>query len=806
MEIGRLEEELAAIEAALGDGADTAVAAALARARSEGSGEALNQLGTALVKVDQRELAERAYRAATAADPGLYKPLSNLGNLLVERGEPKAALEYLGRAAKLAPDQARVWLNLGNAIIAAQADADEAVEAYERSVALSPSWKALHNLGAIFVNTGRAERAAEAFRRALEVDPNATGSRISLGECLVLLDRREEAEEELRRAASLLPNDPVVMANLVATLEKHYLDRVAIEVVEHALEASPWDETLLLLYVFVLERNGLLERAEARFVAGCREAVNPAPFLHLARLRARQRRFPEEVELLAQAEERFPDHPAVLAQKARKLRHEMKLDEAIDVLEELVARPDCSADMLEALAATFLDVGDAATGFDVLKRAEAAAPHKKLFNRTMMVFVANAVDGLKPEEISAIHRSFPSAREAALPKVPRKEGTRDRSRRLRIGYVSPDFRAHSVSLFFEPVLELHDRSQVEVVCYSITTQQLDETSERIRAMDLQFVDMRDSSDFSLAQRVAADAIDVLVDLTGWTSEQRMTAFQMEPAPVRVSYLGYPNTTGLSEVQYRISDPWADPPGAEAYYAETLFRLPRCAWAFAPREETPPVEPRPNGAPLTFGSFNNLQKTTARTIDLWAEVMRRVPGSRLLLKSKQLHHQRARARVLGELKKRGIDEARVELRMRTSSRYEHLAMYADVDIALDTFPYNGTTTTCEALNMGVPVVSLAGDTPASRVGRSLLRAAGLAELSAFDDAGYISAAVTLAEDRDRLRELRRGLRAQLAASELGDVAALTRALEAAYRSMWHAWLDGGGTEKPQIQVAEPSPSR
>ncbi|MBL9021273.1 MAG: tetratricopeptide repeat protein [Myxococcales bacterium] len=782
-------DELAdAARSILREQANEALQTALTTWLQTGAGEAANDLGTAFVKLGRKDLAERAYERALSLAPGLYKPHNNLGNLLLERGEAARAVEHLERAAEIAPERAPVWLNLGNAIVAAGLDPTRAVEAYERSVAISPTWKALHNLGAIHAKMGEPAAAVTAFERALEIDGAALGTSISLAEVLTASGRRTEAEARYRAVAKLLPREPVIVANFLASLEVSFHDEVGMEVAEQALDAWPHDETILLMYVFLLERNGVLERGEKRFAAMAEQCTVPAPLLHLARLRARQFHYDQEAALISEAERRFPGHPAVLAQKARLLRHELKLDEAIATLEQLAAAPDCSTDALETLGATFLDVGDARAAFDVLRRAEAAVTNKKLFSRSMLAFVSNAVDGLTPEEVAEIHRGFPTARQAALPQMELAPRSLDPERRLRVGYVSPDFRAHAVGMFMEPVLVAHDRSQVEIFCYSTTTLRLDETSARIQSLDLTWRDVKNISDFALAEKIVADGIDILVDLAGWTSEQRMNVFQMRAAPIRVTYLGYPNTTGLAEMQYRLTDEWADPPGTERHFVEELVRLPRCAWAFDLVEAPPPVLPRPRDLPIVFGSFNNLQKTTATTLDLWAEILGRVPGSRLLLKSKQLTYRRAHERILGELSKRGVDPARVELRARTTSRYEHLEMYGDLDIGLDPFPYNGTTTTCEALTMGVPVVSLRGTTPASRVGYSLLRAIGMPELATDDPAVYVETAVGLATDRARLRNLRKTLRSRLTTSELGDTAALTRAMEAAYRSIWRAFVE------------------
>ncbi len=780
--------------AALEKTPDASLEAALVRWREAPTGEAANDLGTALVKLGHKELAERAYRIALEENPQAYKPYNNLGNLLLERGNVDESVGYLRRAASLAPDQARVWLNLGNALAAQAEDAEAAVAAYERSISLVPTWKAHHNLGALKARLGLAEEAISSFERALSLDPKAIGTTISLAEMLVASGRRREADAMFRDVAKRLPRLPHVAASFLATLEVCYLDDVAADVAEEFLDEWPDDETLLLLYVFILERNGALARAEKRFLARADVSSGPGPLLHLARLRARQFRRADEAEFIRWAERRFPDHPAVLAQKARMLRYDQKLDEAIEVVERLVREPGCSSDAFEVLAGTMLDIGDARSAYEAMKEAERRALSAKHFSRSMLAYVSNAVSGLSAEEVAAEHRGFPSSKAAALGRLSLRLRSLDPDRRLRIGYVSPDFRAHSVGMFIEPILREHDRDRFDIHCYSTTTLAHDFVTERIRAMDLAFTDVKVDSDYALAERVVSDEIDILVDLAGWTSEQRMFAFQMCPAPIRISYLGYPNTTGVEEMQYRITDGWADPPGAERLYSEELIRLGRCAWAFAPVDPPEEVALRPASSPIVFGSFNNLLKVSEETIGLWARVLHAVEGSRLLLKSRQLMHRRARDRILNEFAAHGILPERIELRERTAARRSHLAAYGDVDIALDPFPYNGTTTTCEALLMGVPVVTLHGQTPASRVGHSLMRAIGLSELSCQTEDAYVAKAAELAHDPARVRALRLTLRDRLRASELGDVKDLTRALEGAFRATWARYVASDGAER------------
>uniref|UniRef100_C6E7I2 protein O-GlcNAc transferase n=1 Tax=Geobacter sp. (strain M21) TaxID=443144 RepID=C6E7I2_GEOSM len=360
------------------------------------------------------------------------------------------------------------------------------------------------------------------------------------------------------------------------------------------------------------------------------------------------------------------------------------------------------------------------------------------------------------------------------PSVPRRGG------RIRIGYLSPDFRSHAVASFIEPVLKAHDRERFEIFCYA-NLPRPDRVTERVKALSEHWRDLYNIPDQIAALMIAADALDVLIDLAGHTSGNRLPLFARRPAPLQITWIGYPDTTGLKQMDYRITDRHADPPGkSERYHTETLLRLPRSFSCFLPPQEAPEVAPVPclaTGA-VTFGSFNNLAKVTPETIALWCRVLDAVPGSRLLLKGRPFADSGVRERIASLFARGGIAGERVELHPGEPENSAHLAQYGRVDIALDTFPYNGTTTTCEALWMGVPVVTLAGTRHAARTGASILTNCGLDELVAEDEGEYLEIARRLAADRGRLSEFRKGARERLAASPLLDAAGVTRELEAA----------------------------
>jgi len=366
---------------------------------------------------------------------------------------------------------------------------------------------------------------------------------------------------------------------------------------------------------------------------------------------------------------------------------------------------------------------------------------------------------------------------------------RDPHRRLRVGYVSPDFRWHAVAHFAQPVLTAHDRTAVEIFCYANHTQG-DLNSRRFEALADHWIKVNELSDEALAERIRADGIDVLVDLAGHSAHHRLMVFARQPAPVQATWLGYCHSTGLTAIDYRIVDEVVEPSGwAEGLSAETVVRLPHGFHCFAPPAENPPVRPSPAslGAPVTFGSFNNAQKHTPEVIALWSEVLKAVPGSRLLLKSSAYNGTATRLWFLRRFAENGIEAGRVRLTSSTSSAAEHWSTFGLIDVALDPFPYNGTTTTCDAFWMGVPLVTLEGRSHRARVGMSLLQQIGRPEWIAANPEEYVTLARNLAEEAWTGRFDRAALREAMRASSLCDARGLAGRLESAYRTMWRTWL-------------------
>ncbi|MDD5249700.1 MAG: tetratricopeptide repeat protein [Rhodocyclaceae bacterium] len=371
---------------------------------------------------------------------------------------------------------------------------------------------------------------------------------------------------------------------------------------------------------------------------------------------------------------------------------------------------------------------------------------------------------------------------------PRHDNDRAPGRRLKIGFVSGDFRAHPVGYFMENVLAHLDPRALDVSLYP-TSPEADELTRRLRDGGVCWRPLHGLSDDDAARRIGADGIDILVDLSGHTADNRLLVFARKPAPIQVSWL-YFSTTGLQSMDYLLCDRHVMPPTAEAFLTEAPWRLPDSYLCFTPPREDVAIGELParqNGH-VTFGCFNNLTKANEAVVRCWAQILRTVADSRLFLKSRQLNDAATRSAVVGRFGAQGIDAGRLILEG-SSPRVDYLASYNRVDIALDPFPFPGGTTTVEALWMGVPVLSRAGDRFISRAGESILRTAGLPDWIARDDADYVAKAASFAAAAENLAQLRSTLRPRFLASPLCDAPRFARNLEAAFRGMWKAYVEG-----------------
>jgi predicted O-linked N-acetylglucosamine transferase (SPINDLY family) len=540
-------------------------------------------------------------------------------------------------------------------------------------------------------------------------------------------------------------------------------------------------------------RAGRLVEAEAGYRKLLAANPNHAEALNLLGLVGLQvGRHADAIQLLERAVRARPEHTGARDNLARAhfqiglLAHKAgRFTEAADHNRRVLELVPTNAEAHYNLASALGPIGDPAEVAAQFAEAARLKPDLSIAQHKLVHayhFVPGADAKVSLERHRAWARRFadPLTGAATQPHA----NSRDPRRRLRVGYVSPDFRRHSVAYFFEPLLASRDKSQVEVFCYADEIKR-DETTDRLRAHADFWRPITGKSDEDVAALVRADAIDVLIDLNGHLDNNRLLTFARRPAPVQVTYLGYPDTTGMAAMDYRLSDFVADPPGlADELHTERLVRLPNCAWCYRPDDRAPTPARSAGDGRTTFGCFNSAKKINAPLIALWAKLLRAAPESRLIIKDGQGTPSPAAPRILGEFQRHGLAD-RVELLDFTLDPTAHLATYNRIDVALDTFPYHGTTTTCEALWMGVPVVTLLGDRHLSRVGASLLRAVGLPDLIAQTAEEYVSIAARIAGERRDCAALRE----QMRTSPLMDATRFARDVEAAYREMWTRWCAG-----------------
>ena len=592
-----------------------------------------------------------------------------------------------------------------------------------------------------------------------------------------------KAEVLYRQAVAKAPGHARAHLNLGIALAAGNDQDGAVAAYERVLEIDPAHAFGNYNYARLMLMRGDLDRAEKLVAASLRAKPDfpQALLIQSAVFDSQDRREPA-IGALRAALRLQPDDPGNWFNLGSLLRRQSRPDEAEDALRRSLAGDPRNGDTLSALAIVLRDQGFANEALEALERASELRPlswHGRSFELLLTLYS----DRLSAREIFDRHARFGADLERAHPVRFEHAGRPvEPGRRLRIGYLSADLRVHPVTFFLLPALEHHDRQQVEVFCYSFVRGGEDSMTRRLREVSEHWRDVAALSDTALADAIHADGIDVLVDLCGHTGEPRLPVFAQRPAPVQVSWLGYINTTGLTRIDHRLTDRRADPPEiAQPQHTERLNLLPNSQWAYRPmvREAITPGAPFERSGHLTFGSFNAALKITPAMCRRWAELLGRVPESRLLVANS--NSRRKREAILREIEAGGVATDRVEFTERVSLD-KYLALYNEVDIALDSFPYGGGTTTLDALWMGAPVAATFGPTSVSRSAASVLAALGLDDWIAPSIDGFVDMVVARAADRDALRALRRDLRPRLEASPLTDVPRFARDLEAAFRAM------------------------
>ncbi len=635
----------------------------------------------------------------------------------------------------------------------------QAQQCYQRVVEIDPAHaKALYVLGGIALNDGNTAAAIDLVRRAIDSDPHNGDFHFSLGTVLVSIGRSADAIPCFQAAVRLRPDVPEWPRHLAAAMHAVGRHTEAVATSVTGTGQRPTDAQTYLDLGTTFQHLGRLQEAEAAFQEAVRLAPETAsPHVNLAATQLDQGR-PVEAEAAARrATEKGPENPdawfilgSVLSAQARHVEAAECLSKTIDL------QPD----------------------------SEVAW--------NLFLFSMNYSDHWSARATYEAHVRW-GQRFAPAPPLRIEPSHRQPGHRLRIAYLSPDYRQHPVAFFIEAPLKFHDRARFEVFCYH-TDGRVDSMTQRLKPLADHWRWMVAPSEQALEQVIREDAIDILVELSGHTEGHHLGMLARRVAPVQVTYLGYPNSTGLAALDYRITDARADPPGAaDSLHVEKLLRLPESFLCYAPPDNATAVGVAPvrRSGSITFGSFNNFAKLSPTVVGLWAAILASVPDSTLMIKTQGLQDPGLRALLLDLLQRAGVVRERIRIMNPTPSHREHMDAYREVDIALDTFPYHGTTTTLDALWMGVPVITLVGDRHASRVGLSILGCLGLTELVAYSPQEYVATAVRLAADPIKLDQLRNTLRTRLVASPLTDGKGFTSRLEQAYLQIWAAALADTG---------------
>jgi predicted O-linked N-acetylglucosamine transferase (SPINDLY family) len=718
-----------------------------------GMPQAQFNLGVALKDAGRPGEAVAAYRRAIEIEPDHVEAHNGLAAALFDTGRTDEALAASLRAVALRPDLPEVHTNVGNAL-ALSGRSDEAIAAYRQAIALNPEMpEAYTNLGNTLRDTGRLDEAIGAYRRAIALRPDFAAAHSNLGNALRDNGQLDESIVAYRRALELRPDYPEALSNLGNVLrERGRLDE-AIAAITRAIALRPEFVEAHSNLGNALKDKGKHHEAAAEY----RRAIELDP---------------------ASA----PAHSNL----GVTLKEMGLFDEAIAALERAIEIAPDRAEVYNNLSSTRLGQGDQVGAIRDCRRALELRPGYSNAHSNLLM-CAQYQTGVSLASLARASAEW-DERHAAPHRARWKpwDLERDPERPLRVGFVSSDLRRHPVGFFLARVFENLDPRFGTVICYDNRAVR-DGMSDRLAARASQWHNVVGLSDDVVAGQIRADRIDILFDLAGHTADHRLLVFARRPAPIQISWIGYVGTIGLKAMDYLLADRFHVPASAEAYYCEKILRMPAGYVCYDPPAEAPRVGPLPaiERGHVTFGSFNNAAKLNSAVLALWAEVVRRVPGSRLLLVSPALGGASAQERIRAAFVAGGGDRDCLELRG-SLPWLDLLAAYNTIDMALDPFPYSGGMTTCEALWMGVPVVTCPGETFASRHSLSHLSNVGLTETIASDTQEFADLAVRLASDLPHLAALRAGLRERMAGSPLCDGARFARDLQSLLRDVWRRW--------------------
>ncbi len=663
-----------------------------------------------------------------AVEPNHYRAHHGIGLGLHRAGRTDVAVDHIKRALAINPEYFEAYNNLGG-IMRDIGNFQEALALYKHAEQLRPDSALIHyNIGNVSRDLDDSNSAITCYREAIRIDPAYLDARLALALSYQKLGQNEEAEAEYQEIMSLNPHHADALYGYATLLKDVDKPKEAYDHFRRLISIKP---DMFDAYVAL----GNLLSDQVKFGKDWAQE--------------------EVLECYSRASELKPDNYEIHITIGNLLVARGEIDEALKQFRQALAiKP-----------------------YDQIARSCILMSRQYHPSPTMEELYSEAI-------------LWPQFCAGDVSRKTDHQNRRDPERKIRIGYVSADLRMHPVGFFLLPALYHHNANRYEVHCYS-NSKESDIFTERLRSYADGWRNVVELKDNELHDLIVSDGIDILVDLSGHTGGNRLFVFTSKPAPVQVSWIGYFFTTGLKEIDYILMDETAVLPGEEQYFSEQVVRLPETRFCYEPLRVAPDVSPLPamkNGY-ITFGSFNNLAKVTPAVIRLWASILNSVPNSRIILKSLALGNDNVKERIGKQFSTEGISQDRLDLRG-VSPHVEMLAEYGDMDIALDPFPFNGGLTSCEALWMGVPVLTMLGTRPIARQSAGFLRTIGLEGFIASNEQECCDLAARWSNHLGELAEIRGGLRNRMTSSLLCDGKRFTANLEAAYREMWKRWCETG----------------
>ncbi|HVT87518.1 MAG TPA: tetratricopeptide repeat protein [Tepidisphaeraceae bacterium] len=745
------------------------------------------QRATELHFAGRLDEAEQIYRQILAAQPNDPSAVHMLGTVFYQRGDIAQAEQLMARSLRLAPNVPEFCNNF-SLLLRDMGRLDDAMMQLRRAIELNPLFFQAHdNIGVILMGVGQLEQAAAAFTAAINIRPDFAVAHAHLGWALWRMGKRNDAVDHWRTALNVDPSRADAHNGMCEALATAGQLEPAVSHGRAAVQLDPQNAEAVMNLGLALA----LQRRDAEALACLQKALQLQPLyvnamINLAGLVQRMGDLRQAAELCRQALALEPGSTFALDRLSHALHAMWDLDRSVQAARQAVEIDPNYTPAWVNLASAQLDSGDFTSAISSFRKSLEIWPGQQLAHSNLLMALHYDPD-VSRSEMFEEHRRYQTVQVEGRGIAPLAlANDRNPDRPLRIAYVSPDFSSHPIASFLEPILRNHDRSAFTVSCYS-DVRSPDQVTRRIRERVANWYDIAGMADDALARQIQANGEDILIDLAGHTANSRLLVFAFKPAPVQINYLGYLNTSGIGAMDYRLTDAVADPgPQADGYYTEKLIRLP-CFFCYQPLEEAPEVSPLPatKAGAVTFGSLNHPAKINVKVARLWSDLLKQLPESRLVL---TVHaHGDSEKRLLERFIENGIAAERIQINPRRPY-VEYLAGYNAIDIALDPFPFNGHTTSCDALWMGVPVITMPGEAYASRTCSSILTNLEMSELIADSEDAYLKIAIDLANNLDRLGELRSLLRGRMQKSIICNAIDFTRHFEVACREAWRKWCE------------------